>query len=128
MTYRDAGDIEDAKRAIQKSYYINPDDEEVIETLATICYETSDISGAFEYTAIGLSMNPDNFRLLNTLGVLYFNQEDYASASEAFEGALSINPYYYDALYNLRDCYDELGNGVGVAICTEKIKELSGRN
>lgn len=127
LTYRDAGDLADARNAIQNSFYINPTDEEVIETLATICYESSDITGAFEYTAMGLSMNADNYHLWNTLGVLYFNQDDYESASEAFESALMTNPYYYDALYNLRDCYEELGNINGAKICNEKMKELSRR-
>ncbi len=124
ITYRDAGDLNDAKNALLKAFYMKPEDEEVIESLAAICYATSDLSDAFEYTAMGLHLNDGNYRLWNTLGVLYFNESDYGSASEAFEQALCINPYYYDALYNLRDSYDELGNKIGVAECNKRMKEL----
>ena len=61
------------------------------------------------------------------IGVVYFNQDDYGSASEAFEQALTINPYYYDAIYNLRDTYIELGNHLGAQECDTKLKNLSGR-
>ena len=127
LTYRDAGDLRDARKAIQNAFSMNPTDDEVIETLATICYESSDIAAAFGYATMGLDLNEDNYRLWNTLGVLYFSQEDYQTASDAFENALIINPYYYDALYNLRDCYKELGNHVGAEICNEKMKGLPRR-
>ncbi len=127
LTYRDAGDLRAARKAIQNAFYMNPTDDEVIETLATICYESSDIQSAFAYATMGLDLNEDNYRLWNTLGVLYFSQDDYQTASDAFENALIINPYYYDALYNLRDCYKELGNDVGAEICNEKMKGLPRR-
>ena len=66
-----------------------------------------------------------NSRLWNTLGVIFFNQEEYESAAEAFERAVSINPYYYDALYNLRDTYDELTIEAGKAVCQEKLSNLT---
>ena len=69
-----------------------------------------------------------NYHLWNTLGVLYFNQSDYESASEAFEQAITINPYYYDALFNLRDAYGELGNTVGAAICAQRMREIPSSN
>ncbi|MBR3549104.1 MAG: tetratricopeptide repeat protein, partial [Treponema sp.] len=37
ITYRDAGNLEDAKNAIHKAHLMNPYDEEVIESLAIIC-------------------------------------------------------------------------------------------
>ena len=43
---------------------------------------------------------------------------------KAFERSVSINPYYYDALYNLRDTYDELGNKAGKEICQERLQKL----
>ncbi len=128
ITYRDAGDIEGAHDALMKAYYINPDDEEVLETISSICYTMSNFEEAFEYTMRGLALNEQNYHLWNTLGVLYFNQSDYESASEAFEQALTINPYYYDALFNLRDAYGELGNTVGAAICAQRMREIPSSN
>ena len=59
------------------------------------------------------------------MGVVYFNRSDYDLASEAFEHAITIHPYYYDALYNLRDTYAELGNKAGVEMCKEQMKQVS---
>ena len=50
--------------------------------------------------------------------------EKYEDAAEAFEMALSIYPNYYDALFNLRDTYLELGNKTGAKECTECMKRL----
>ncbi len=127
LTYRDAGAIKNARKAMQNAFDMNPTNEDVIETLASICFDCGDIPSAFEYTTMGLDLNENNYRLWNTLGVLYFNQDDYQTASDAFENALILNPYYYDALYNLRDCYEELGNSIGAKTCNDKMKELSRR-
>ncbi len=124
ITYRDAGDLQDAKNCLKKAHYINSEDEEVIETLANICYSMNDITEAFEYVSTGLSLFEDSYRLWNLLGVLYFHQMDYESASEAFEQALSINPYYFDALYNLRDAYIETGNSIGANECSKKMQMM----
>ncbi len=127
LTYRDAGNINGARAALEKAYGINPVDEEVLETLAIICYSMSDFDEAFKYTAEGLNLNEENYRLWNTLGVLYFNQSDYGSASEAFEQALTINPYYYDSLFNLRDAYGEMGNTIGMIECSKRMAALPSR-
>ena len=44
--------------------------------------------------------------------------------SLAFEQAVSLYPHYYDALYNLRDTYAELGNKVGQAECARLMAQL----
>lgn len=126
ITYRDAGKLEDAKAAINKAYLINPYDEEVIESLAALCFAMGHLDESFQYCVLGLDVNDANYHLWNTLGVVYFNQSDYGSASEAFEQALVINPYYYDALFNLRDTYTELGNASGAEDCNRRMKELKG--
>jgi len=124
ITYRDAGNLDDAKSAMHKAYVMNPYDEEVIESLAIICFNMGHFEEALRYCSTGLYLNDANYHLWNTLGVLHFNQSDYTNASEAFEHALSINPYYYDALYNLRDTYSELGNETGAKACDLRMKEL----
>ena len=78
----------------------------------------------FSIGAAGLLHNPDNPRIWNTVGVVYFNESDYISASEAFEHAITLNPYYYDAMFNLRDTYEELGNKAGYEECAERLKNL----
>ena len=53
-----------------------------------------------------------------------FSKQDFEAAVEAFEMAISINPAYYDALYNLRDAYLEIGNVKGSRECDELLKNL----
>ena len=69
-------------------------------------------------------LNPLNFHCWNNLGVMSFSKQDFEAAVEAFEMAISINPAYYDALYNLRDAYLEIGNVKGSRECDELLKKL----
>ena len=124
ITYRDSGDLASAKLTLEKAFRINPEDDSVIETLAIICFNMGNLTEAMNYCIVGLHQNENNYHLWNTMGVLYFNQSSYEDASEAFEQALTINPYYYDSLYNLHDTYEELGNKVGMKVCSDRMAEL----
>lgn len=124
ITYRDSGDLIMAKEALEKSYSIESEDDEVIETLALINYNLGLYRDALNFSHEGLTKNPNNSRLWNTLGVIYFNKEQYTKASEAFEKAITINPYYYDALFNLRDTYLETGNQAGYLSCIQQMKMI----
>ena len=124
LTYRESGDLENARSALEQAHGINPYDSQVIETLAVLTYSTGSLDDAMEYCAEGLKLNKSNANLWNTVGVIYYNQSDFADAAEAFENAVSINPYYSDALYNLRDTYQELDNKTGAEECEFRLKEL----
>lgn len=124
ITYQKQGDLNGAKRALDTALKLNPDDEESIEQLAIVCLERKEFMEATQHCQTGLDQNPTNAHLWNTLGVIFFNQEEYDLASESFERAVSINPYYYDALYNLRDSYSELGNTAGTQDCQERLSKL----
>lgn len=124
ITYQKLGDLNAAKRALTTACELNPDDAESIEQLAIICLERKEFMEAVECCQEGLEQNPANPHLWNTLGVIFFNQEEYEAAAESFERAVSVNPYYYDALFNLRDTYSELGNKAGMADCQERLSKL----
>ncbi len=124
VTYQKQGDLRAAKRAFSTALEMNPADEEAAEQLAIVCLERKEFMEAAEHCRFGLEQNPVNAHLWNTLGVIFFNQEEYPIAAESFERAVSINPYYYDALYNLRDTYSELGNKAGKAVCDERLSKL----
>ena len=124
ITYRDAGNLSAAKEALVNAHEIADDDDEVIETLALICLNQGCTEEAMAYCLEGLSKNSQNAHLWNTLGVIYFNTNDFHLACEAFENAVTINSYYYDALFNLRDTYDELGNKAGYQMCVEQMKNI----
>ena len=124
ITYQKQGDLRAAKRALTTSYEMNPEDAETIEQLAIVCLDRKEFYEAVQHCKSGLDLNPANAHLWNTLGVVFFNQEEYDLAAEAFERAVSVNPYYYDALYNLRDPYSELGNKAGEADCASRLSKL----
>ncbi|MBP3773686.1 MAG: tetratricopeptide repeat protein [Treponema sp.] len=124
ITYRDAGNLEAAKSALVHAHEINDEDDEIIETLALVCFNQGCKEEALAFCLEGLSNNSENSHLWNTLGVLYFNENDFPMACEAFENAVTINPYYYDALFNLRDTYEELGNKAGYQMCVEQMKNI----
>lgn len=117
ITYRDAGDLKHAKHALEQAFQINNEDDEVIEMLAIICLNLGDMDTAMHYCHIGLDKNVQNAHLWNTMGVISFNSNNFEDACTAFEQAVTLNSYYYDALFNLRDTYEELGNQAGYEQC-----------
>lgn len=124
VTYRDCGDLEKAIMSLKKAWELKNDNCEVLETLATLCLQNQQLNEAIMYSNIGIDQFPDNPHFWNLMGVCFFQEKQYVEASESFELAVSLNPYYTDALYNLRDSYDELANLKGVQICEERIKEI----
>ncbi|MCR4580699.1 MAG: tetratricopeptide repeat protein [Treponema sp.] len=124
VTYRDAGELKDAKRALEMAYTIAPDNGDVVETYATITLMLKQLQEVKYICEEGLDFNPLNSHLWNLMGVADFQLEDYEEAAEYFEQAVSINPYYLDALYNLRDTYSLLENKMGESVCDTRIKEL----
>jgi tetratricopeptide (TPR) repeat protein len=124
ITYRDSGDLEKAKTMLEHAYMLSEDDEEVIETLGMVCFALEDFDEAFDYYTEGIDINCNNARFWNNLGVLYFNRSCYLEACDAFEEAVTLSPYYYDALFNLRDTYSELGNAVGASECARRLGEI----
>lgn len=124
ITYQESGDLEGAKEAMLKAYAIDSSDQDVLDCLALICFTMKNLIESEMFCLQALKINPKNARIWNTLGVVYFNQSVFTSAQEAFERALTINPFYYDALYNLRDTYNQLGNKVGYEECKNKLKSI----
>lgn len=124
VTCRDAGNLDSAKEALAKAHKMNKSDEEILEALALVCYSLGELDTTLSCCAEGLARNPENPHLWNTMGVVYFNRNKLTEACESFERAVSLNPYYYDALFNLRDTYEELGNETGKHECSLRMKEM----
>ena len=124
VTYRDAGNLSEAQKALKTAWSIVPTNEEVAETYATICLMQGNLSLVQEICVETLDMNPLNPHMWNLLGVTEFQSEHYEEASSYFEQAVSINPYYLDAIYNLRDTYSTLKNAKGEAACNARLKEI----
>lgn len=128
VTYRDAGQLQSAHECLMKAFDLNETDRDVLETIALVDLTLQDYEEALTFCWTGLDYYPTDSRLWNTLGVIFFNQSNYKEAAESFERAITINPYYYDALFNLRDTYDELGNKAGKDLCIQKMKEIKHTN
>ena len=124
ITYPDSGHPKDAKNALLQAYKLNDIDEELLETLSLVCFSLKENDDAFMYAMEAIDLNPMNARCWNNVGVFYFSEEKYEDAAEAFEMAISIYPQFYDALFNLRDTYLELGNKTGADECSAIMKNL----
>ena len=124
ITYRDAGQTQNAVHALEKAFQLNDSSQDVIESLSAICFELGLLEESKTYCNYGLDIQPLNSHLWNNLGVVEFNMENYEAACESFECAVSINPYYKDAIFNLKDTYSELKNETGMKECQAKLDEL----
>ncbi len=127
VTYRDAGELENASVALRKAHSFAPENEEILETLATTCYSAKEFEDSLRFCTKGLMMNPENSHFWNLMGVINFNNEFYQEAAECFEEAVQLNPYYKDALYNLKDTYSELNNRNGEESIQRILNELNGK-
>ncbi len=125
ITFRDAGKLDEAIAAVKNAHELNTEDAEVIETLAVLLFQSGKDDEASEYCLKGIAINNLNSHLWNTIGVIFFNKANFKKAAESFEHAVTLNPYYYDALYNLKDTYEELGNRIGMDECLSKMKSIS---
>ena len=124
ITYRDSGDIHNARTSLEKSHQIAPERLDVLDTLSTLCINDEDYIAALDYSHKGIDLAPENSSFWNIAGVALFNLEEYELACEHFEQALCKNPYDANALYNLRDTYEELHNNAGAKECEKRLKEL----
>ena len=125
VTYRDFGDLNNAQNALAAAYKINPYNDDVVETYATICLSLGQHERSVALCEEGIDFSPLNTHLWNLLGVNYFQTERYEDAATCFEQAVFINPYYADALFNLRDTYSQLGNAAGQSECEKRLLELN---
>ena len=125
VTYRDMGNLKSALDCLARAYAIAPHNDDVAETYAQIALTAKHFTLVQEICEEELDYNPLDTHLWNLLGVKCFQTEDYESAAEFFEQAVYITPYYEDALFNLKDTYNVLGNAAGEAECLKKLQELN---
>lgn len=124
VTYRDSGDLEQACYALETAAKISPENEEVLETLATINLALRNFDKVRSICKRALHANQCSSHFWNLLGVVEFQTENYQVAADFFEQAVCFNPYYLDGLYNLKDTYYMLKNKHGEEECQKKIAEL----
>lgn len=124
LTYRDCGKFHLALETMEHAFRLNPQHEELTESLATLCIQMNRFDEAMSWCAHGINLNESNPHFWNVGGVIQFNLGNYKEAAYFFESAVMLNPMYYDAVFNLRDTYDELGNRIGVEECEKKLRQI----
>lgn len=124
VTYRNSGDLINARDSFRQALEFDRRNPDIIEALATVYIQLKNKEEISHYATYGLEIDDSNPRFWNLKGVSYFQSENYTQAAESFEKALCYNPYYLDALYNLKDTYEELDNKIGVNECTKRIREI----
>ncbi len=109
LSYRALGNREAAREALIRAAEDIPNDTDVFDTLGVVLHELGDDAGAERCYDRALDIDPGNGRVWNNFGVLLFGSERFTEARSAFEKSLTLIPDFDDALYNLRDTYEELG-------------------
>lgn len=109
LSYRATGNLPDARHALLQALRNNPLDVDTLDTLGVVLHEIGEDESSGEAYRNALELAPGNGRVWNNYGVLLFSQSKFDEACKSFEKAVSLIPDFEDALYNLRDTYEELG-------------------
>ena len=117
LSYRATNRLEEAKAALVRAAEYRPQDIDILDTLGVVMHETGNDFVAEKLYLQILDIDPGNGRVWNNYGVLQFGQEKYSEACRSFEKAVTLIPDFYDALYNLRDTYEELGKTAEMKKC-----------
>jgi len=66
VTYRDAGKLHEAKLALEKAAEINPEDEDILDSLAVLCFLMEEFADALLIVRTDLSLIP----IIRNFGIL----------------------------------------------------------
>jgi len=119
LSSRELGRLDEARNALLQAAKANPLDVDVLDTLGVVLHESGEDSSAEEAYLAALEIAPGNGRVWNNYGVLLFGQSRFEEACKSFEKAVTLVPDFDDALYNLRDTYEELGRMDDMKKCAD---------
>ncbi len=118
LSYRALGNRDEARNALLQAARLNPLDVDILDTLGVVLHELGEDVSAESYYKVALELSPGNGRVWNNYGVLQFSQSRYDEARKSFEKSVALVPDFDDALYNLRDTYEELGKTAEMDKCS----------
>lgn len=124
LSYHALGRRDEAREALLKAVKDKPLDADILDTLGVVLHELGEDSASEECYRHALEIAPGNGRIWNNYGVLQFSQERFPEACTSFEKAITLIPDFYDALYNLRDTYEELGRLEDMHKCAAMLQRL----
>jgi tetratricopeptide (TPR) repeat protein len=118
------GDYEEAMDSFQMAIGLDDESADPWYSMGIIYYHMNDFQAADRCYQTALRRNEACPQAWNNLGVLRFNQGSYEEARFCFEEALIFLPLYYDALFNLRDACEALGDVKAAAEFDRALAEL----
>lgn len=122
LSYRALSRLEDARNALFQALKENLLDVDILDTLGVVLHELGEDRAAEELYQNALEISPGNGRVWNNYGVLFFSQGKFIDACKSFEKAITLIPEFDDALYNLRDTYEQLGKTSAMEKCDEMLE------
>ena len=103
------GDLEDARSIFEKALRIDPQHADANHLIAIVLIRSnSDLDQAIQYINKALEASPGQIIFLNSLGTALWLQKEFLEASQIFERIVEQKPDYYEAQFNLANCYKSL--------------------
>ena len=99
-----------SEKAFKKAISLKEDDAPSQNELGLVYFNTGRIEKAKKRITNAVKLDPNNPIFLNNLGVIYFNMNEYEKAAQQFNSAITIDKEYKDCWFNLKDCYEKLGD------------------
>ena len=124
LSCRALGRREEARDALLKAARDKPLDVDILDTLGVVLHELGEDTSSEECYHHALDIDPGNGRVWNNYGVLQFSEDRFPEACASFEKAITLIPDFDDALYNLRDTYEELGRVEDMQKCAAMLERL----
>lgn len=107
--YYNEGDLAGAVREYRHGLRFDPDNINLLNSLAVIYAQVNRYSMAINLFDKVLVIDPQDFMALFNLGFAYLHREDLQEATRYFERALAVDSQYYDLLFQLGRIYCRLG-------------------
>jgi tetratricopeptide (TPR) repeat protein len=98
--YSDLGDVDTAKRALERAVAINPALSESRANLGNIYLEQSLVDQAIEQYEAALRLNPNDPKTYNNLGNALMDLNLLEDAAVAYRHSLELDPNFVDAYRN----------------------------
>lgn len=98
---KDSTKLEEARRAIERSLVLEPDNERAFRVKASYLRAMDKPRDAIRSLETARDLKPDEFRTYAALGLIYIDLGDLPRAEGALSKAVSLEPADYNSLTNL---------------------------
>ncbi|MDH5714926.1 MAG: tetratricopeptide repeat protein [Candidatus Aminicenantes bacterium] len=96
-----AGNIAEAKEVLERIYRMEPENPEIVSSMADIYCQEENVDKAVETLERMLQSHPDNTLLLNKMGELFIKDSRFNEAAEKLRTVLYLEPENLLAKFNL---------------------------